>query len=290
LLALSYELLGQDKAAGKLLHQAFALPSSTEFLAYDRRVWPEFLINRGRFEEALAASQEMCKSQWPMARLAGHTLAGQALLSLNRLEEAQQELSLAEQEAMGLPERIVAALPYPAALRGSILLRQNQQHEGESIIVNVEKSTLAMPGPDAWLAAIFILESIARDARAAGDWPLAQYTAEQMIQHDPYYAGGHFAIGLVQNTKAKTMERAPCLPRPQNSGATATRICRSWFSRTRSSQTSTDFSGPLCLHHTYVWNHILTRAGNTRCTDGNRGPCRNATVSCVRRHLESLSR
>jgi len=210
LLALSYELLGQDKAAGKLLQQAFALPASTEFLAYNRRVWPEFLINRGRFVEALAASQEMSKSQWPMAKLAGHTLAGEALLGLNRLEESQQELSLAEQEAAALPERIVAALPYPAALRGSIMLRQNRQREGESIIVNVITSTLAMPGPDAWLAAIFTLESLARDARTAGDWPLAQFTAEQMIQHDPYYAGGHFAIGLVaehagENEGARTM-------------------------------------------------------------------------------------
>ena len=210
LLALSYELLGQDKAAGKLLYQAFELPASTEFLAYNRRVWPEFLINRGRFQEALEASQEMAKSQWPMARLAGHTLAGEALLGLNRLDDARNELALADKEAASLPERIVAALPYPAALRGSLLLRQNQQREGESVLVNVEQSTLAMPGPDAWLAAIFTLESIARDARAAGDWELAQYTAEQMIQHDPYYAGGHYAIGLVaehagENDGARTM-------------------------------------------------------------------------------------
>jgi hypothetical protein len=67
----------------------------------------------------------------------------------------------------------------------------------ENILVDVERSTMAMPGQDAWLAAIFVLESIARDARAAGDWPLAQYTAKQIIQHDPYYAWGHFAIGLV---------------------------------------------------------------------------------------------
>ena len=125
-----------------------------------------------------------------MARLAGHTLAGEAFLGLNRLDDTRNEVAPADQEAAAFPDRIVAALPYPAALRGSILLRQNQQREGESILVDVERSTMAMPGPDAWLAAIFVLESIARDARAAGDWPLAQYTAEQIIQHDPYYAWG----------------------------------------------------------------------------------------------------
>jgi len=197
LLALSYELLGRVKTAETLLRQAFALPAYTEFLEYNRRVWPEFLINRGRFEEALNASQQLIKSQWPMARLAGHTLAGEALLGLNRLSAAQEELTFAEREAEHLPARMVAALSYPAALRASILLRGDQKQEGESIFVEVEKSMLAMSGPDAWIATIFALESIARDAREANDWDLARYTAEQMIQHDPYYAGGHFDIGLV---------------------------------------------------------------------------------------------
>lgn len=203
-LAMSYELLGQDRAAARLLRQAFELPASTEFLAYNRKAWPEFLINRGRCEEALGAAREMSRSQWPMARLAGHTLAGQALIGLNRIDEARHELSLAEQEAEHLPQRIAAALPYPSALRGQILLRDNRQREGEEILVHVIQSTVAMPGPDAWLAAIFMLESIARDARAASDWDLARFTAEQMIQHDPYYAGGHFAIGLVAEHAGET--------------------------------------------------------------------------------------
>ena len=197
LLALGYELLGRVKTAESLLRQAFAFPACTEFLEYNRRVWPEFLINRGRFEEALNASQQLIRSQLPMARLAGYTLAGEALLGLNRLNDAQEQLALAEREAEHLPVRMVAALPYPAALRASILLRGDQKQEGESIFVEVEKSMLAMPGPDAWIATIFALESITRDAREANDWDLARYTAEQMIQHDPYYAGGHFAIGLV---------------------------------------------------------------------------------------------
>ncbi len=59
------------------------------------------------------------------------------------------------------------------------------------------KTVLAMPGPDAWVAAVFTLESIARNAREASDWQLARFTAEQMIEHDAEYAGGHYALGLV---------------------------------------------------------------------------------------------
>ena len=197
LMAMNYELLGQMKTAEKYLRMAFALPAQTEFLGYNRRAWPEFLLDRGRYEEALGAARELEKSPWPMARMAAHALAGEAELALNRVDEAREELALAQKEAGQVPERVVAALPYPAALEAALLLRDGRTQEGEGVYVKVEQSAMAMPGPDGWVAAIFVLESIGREARKAGDWQLAQYTAEQMIQHDPYYAGAHFAMGLV---------------------------------------------------------------------------------------------
>ena len=203
-LALSYELLGQDKTAAQLLHQAFLLPASTEFLAYNRKAWPEFLINHVRYQEALDAALEMSQGQWAMERLAGHSLAGQALLGLGRLEDAGRELDLANKEVENMPRHIAEMLPYPAVLSGQVLLHSGQLREGEEILVHVIQSALAMPGPDAWLTTIFMLESLARDARKVGDWGLARFVAEQMIEHDPYYAGGHFAIGLVAEHAAET--------------------------------------------------------------------------------------
>jgi tetratricopeptide (TPR) repeat protein len=204
LMAMNYELLGQMKTAEKLLRQAFALPAYTEFLAYNRRAWPEFLLDRGRFEEALAAAQELAKSQWPMARMAAHTLAGKAGLGLNRLDDARAELKLAQDEAQHVPEKVLAILPYPAALEAALRLRDGHTQDGEAIYVKVEQTAIAMPGPDGWVAAIFVLDSIAREARRADDWPLAQYTAQQLIQHDPYFAGGHFAFGLVAEHAGET--------------------------------------------------------------------------------------
>lgn len=165
---------------------------------------PEFLIERGRFEEAMAAAQTLEKSEWPMARMAAHSLAGEACLGLSKIEEAEEQLRLAEEEAQHIPGRVATTLPYPATLRAAMLLRENRTQEGEGIFVKVEQSAMAMPGPDGWIAAIFVLESIAREARNAGDWQLAQFTAEQMIQHDPYYAGGHYAIGLVAEHAGET--------------------------------------------------------------------------------------
>jgi tetratricopeptide (TPR) repeat protein len=54
-----------------------------------------------------------------------------------------------------------------------------------------------MPGPDAWSSAAFQLETISRSARAAGDWELAAFTARNLIEHNPNYAGGYYAMALV---------------------------------------------------------------------------------------------
>jgi tetratricopeptide (TPR) repeat protein len=197
LLAMAYQSLGQMKSAAKLLEEAFASPAYAEFLEYNRRAWPEFLLNRGRFDEALASSRELTQSVWPMARLAGHTLAGEALLAMNRLEDARDELHAAEREAETLPPRMQAALPYPTVLRADILLRENQKQDAEELLIGVEKSILAMPGPDAWSTATFQLEAIAQGARNAGDWELAGFTARNMMEHNPGYAGGYYAMALV---------------------------------------------------------------------------------------------
>jgi hypothetical protein len=52
------------------------------------------------------------------------------------------------------------------------------------------------PGPDEWTQALFTLESVARTARDVGDWDLAGRAAQQMIEHDPSYAGSHYAAAL----------------------------------------------------------------------------------------------
>jgi tetratricopeptide (TPR) repeat protein len=197
LLALSYQTLGQMKSAEALFRDTFLLPAYTEFLQYNRRAWPEFLLNRGRYEEALEAAHEMVKSPFPMAKLAGHTLAGQAQLAMDRMNEAKEELTSAEQATEQIPVSSMSILPYPSSLRAAILLREKNIAEGEALTMDIVKLIVAAPGPDGWSGAHFELESIAQTARQLGDWELAGFTANEMIRHDPSFAGGYFALGLV---------------------------------------------------------------------------------------------
>jgi tetratricopeptide (TPR) repeat protein len=207
LLAMAYQSLGQMKSAEALYREAFAVPGYTEFLDYNRRAWPEFLLNRGRLEEALQAAREMTQSRWAMARLAGHSLAGQALVASKKMDDAKDELRAAERETESLPPRVLAALPYPTLLRADILLRENQTAEAEDLLAGVQKAILGMPGPDAWSSATFQLETIAQRSRDAGDWQLAGFTAKNMIEHDSNYAGGYYAMALVaRHSKDATAE------------------------------------------------------------------------------------
>ena len=51
--------------------------------------------------------------------------------------------------------------------------------------------------PDAWIAALFQLEAVARTARELDQWPLAGEFAEMMRLHDPHYAGTQYALAVV---------------------------------------------------------------------------------------------
>jgi len=206
LLAMSYQSLGQMKSAEALFHETFSSPAYTDFLEYNRKCWPEFLLSRERFQEALLAARELAKSEWPLARLAGHTLSGQAQLGMGSIAEAREEMTLAERETERLPPGALAALPYPAVLRADILLLEKNTADGEPLAMDVAKSIQAMPGPDAWIAALFELETMARGARNAGDWQLAGFLAQQMILHNLNYAGGHFAYALFAEHAGHSVE------------------------------------------------------------------------------------
>ncbi len=211
LLGMSYQSLGQMKSAEALFHETFSSPTYTDFLDYNRKCWPEFLLSRERFQEALLASRELAKSEWPLPRLAGHTLAGQALLGMGSVAEARDEMTLAERETERLPPGALAALPYPSILRADILLQEKNTTEGEPLAMDLAKTIQAMPGPDAWISAQFELEAMARSARNAGDWQLAGFLAQQMILHNLNYAGGHFAYGLAAEHDGNSAEARQAL-------------------------------------------------------------------------------
>jgi len=197
LLAMCYQLLGQMKIAEQLLRESFSLPAHGELAEFSHKQWPEFLLARGRAQEAYEQSQILTQSPSMMARFAGHTLMGRALVVLNRVDEAEKELALARDALVLVTATEADRLrPYSETLRAEILLSQKKSAEGVALMKEIEDQLRASPGPDARSQALIQLDSIARRARETEEWALAEFTAREMIQQDPSYAGGYYALGL----------------------------------------------------------------------------------------------
>ena len=204
LLASCYEHQGRMKLAEKVMRESGALGVVDAYGAFNARELPNFFLHRARYRDALEAARSMARRPFPQARATGHALAGQALVALGRTDEAARELEQALREleavprvAPGLVPRRAQVEPWVEALRGELQLRTGRGAEGREALKKVVVAMRATPGPDAWSQTLFRLESMARSAREADDWELAEFIAGHMLEHDNAYGGSHLAQALV---------------------------------------------------------------------------------------------
>jgi tetratricopeptide (TPR) repeat protein len=196
LLASSFQFIGKMKEAEVYYRRAGALPAHSDFDAFNRKDLCEFLLDRGRYPEALEAARTLASSAFPLARATGHSLAGSALLGLNKPAEAMAELELSERQTAALPpDETPAAQLYVAILRAQILLARRSP-EAQPLLQRVAKRIGAENGPDAWIQGLYELERLNNTARAIGDWQVAGEFAHLMIGRAPDYAGAHYAMAL----------------------------------------------------------------------------------------------
>jgi tetratricopeptide (TPR) repeat protein len=197
LLAASYQYVGQMRKAESLLKQAFALPSGLLVQVVNKRDYPAFLVGRNRLEDALAAAASLASHPHPVAQAAGHIESGFALLAMNRFADGANASNAALRALKAAPDGQALAVIPLEALQGEFRLRTAQREQGRQGMESAARKWRALPGPDAWSQSLFRLEALARSARQVGDWPLAARMAQLMLEHDPNYAGTHYALALV---------------------------------------------------------------------------------------------
>ena len=208
LLAVSYQYLGRMKTAEPLLLKSFAIDSPLVVQELNKRAWPVFLRATGRADQALAAARVMAGHRSPIVSAAGHVEAGRALLMQKKFEAATADANAALRLMRSAPDGAALVATALKALQGEFFLRTGQRETGRTMLEAVTREVRAAPGPDAWTQATFEIEAIARAAREAGDWNLADWAARQMIEHDARYAGGHYALALAarRNGDEKTAQ------------------------------------------------------------------------------------
>ncbi len=197
LLATSYQYVGQMKKAEALLKQSFGIPSNLLVQVVNKREWPVFLLARGRAAESLAAANDLIAHPHPVVQATGQIEAGFVFLATNRYADAAAASNAALRLLRGATDgQGIAAIPLET-LQGEFLLRTGQREKGRTVIERAAQKLRALPGPDAWTQSLFRLEAMARAAREVGDWQLAGRMAALMSEHDPAYAGTHYALALV---------------------------------------------------------------------------------------------
>jgi tetratricopeptide (TPR) repeat protein len=194
LLGTSYEYVGQMRSAEATLRRSFDLPSIELSQELNERIWPMFLLARGRTEEALAASRALIGRRAPIVQALGHMLTSRVMVALGRTDSAVEEgdVALGQMRSIGPAGGVL--VPELEVTQGEFLLRTGQAERGRVVLRQGVDKLRARPGPDAWIQMLFSLESEFRMARDVGEWTLASELAEDMRQYDPAYAGTHYAL------------------------------------------------------------------------------------------------
>jgi Tfp pilus assembly protein PilF len=204
LLATAYQHKGQMRLAEATMREATALPPTSDYVEFQQKLLSIFLLGRQRWDEALEATSRISHGRWSGTRAVGHALAGHVLLARSRMAEARAALLAAEAELATVPASGAGLAvsrgqvkPWVDTLRGELRLREGAVAEGRRIQEEVARTLRGLPGPDAWIQALFRLEGMARVARDVGQWELAEFMARQMLEHDAAYGGSHLALALV---------------------------------------------------------------------------------------------
>lgn len=210
LLAASYRYVGQMQKAETLLKRAFDTPSNLAVQMFNKREWPEFLVARGRTADALAAAEVLAGHPVTLVRATGHIESARALLAARRFDDAAAEANAALRELRAASDGAALVGPAFEAMQGEFFLRTGQREKGRQMLRSAAATLRAAAGPDNWAQALFALEATARAARESGDWEFAGWAAGAMREHDPNYAGTHYALALVaeHNTQAQAARDA----------------------------------------------------------------------------------
>lgn len=200
LLAMSYQHQGRFREAERVLRRVGTMvPRMDDMEVLHHKDLPELLLAQGRAREALSAAEAMARGKSALTRAAGHAYRARALLALGRGAEAGRSVDAAERELAAAPAAYVAELITPGVVlaRGEHLLRTGRGEEGRRVLRELLEKSRSATGPDAWIEALFRVEAVARAAREAGDWELAEAATRRLMEHDPAYAGSHHAAALL---------------------------------------------------------------------------------------------
>jgi hypothetical protein len=189
--------LGRDTDAERLFREAFDLEVRATRDGRFTDPLLQFLLLKGRFEEALKLANEAEKRPLTVARLIGAARATEALIAMKRFDEARRSRKRASEalerlrkEAdnpiyQSLPDQYKEDLYDP--LEAQFALYGNNPSTGEKVLLQQADGYVGEAGLDGWVTALMRLDQIAGIGRRAGRDQFAGAIEERLHKIDPGY-------------------------------------------------------------------------------------------------------
>lgn len=201
LLGHMYLRLARFAEAEATFRKEVAIPMYIERREGDKSALIEFLLLRGRAEEALPLARTMAASPGPgTGPIVGHELETEALLSLGRLDEARlaaKAAAAAVEELKKVNTREAREMvqyygDYAAQAQAEVDLRTAgpEREKAENVLVDLAREMADSASIDGWGVGLFWIERIATEAKRAGRGELAKNLEGLMKKIDPSYAPG----------------------------------------------------------------------------------------------------
>jgi tetratricopeptide (TPR) repeat protein len=213
LLGHMYLRMGRFPEAEATFRKEVAIPMYIERREGDKSSLIEFLLLRGRAEEALPLARTMAAAPGPgTGPVVGHELETEALLALGRLDEARVAARAADAAVQDLKkvttrearEMVQYYGDYATQAQAEVDLRTAgpEREKAEKALLDLAEDMAASASIDGWGVGLFWIERIVVEAKRAGRDELAKSLLELMKKIDASYTPGAVSKGAVGTNRA----------------------------------------------------------------------------------------
>jgi tetratricopeptide (TPR) repeat protein len=219
LLAYCYQYKGQFENAKAIFVQLDTIQAfQEESEGKIRKGHPFFLLQNGEYDEAIYLADKLAKGEGINTKLVANISSGLAHMMKRDEKNAMKSTGeiqilldslVNEVSKYGIPEEMFTSSSYFQFYKGLQDLIENGlvlQKDPENIeikekIETFQKQMLSQTGPDPWIESLYFLQLLSNITYSTGNMELAESSAKALLEHDPEFGGGLYAMARVQKRK-----------------------------------------------------------------------------------------
>lgn len=199
LLAAAYRHAGKFERAEGALRKLAGLPCRSESDEYYQAQLPAFLLEHGRYADAMTAIKDHGTPRTAVGVFFSHIVHGIASANSGNPNAASIEWSQAAESLRSLgPGWKPGLQPWIDTLQTEVELAKSQRDAAAKRLMDQIKSIRVLPGTDGWSDVVFHLEYLGKIAVSAQLWDAAQSSADRLRTLAPGCSETQQLLSIVQ--------------------------------------------------------------------------------------------